>query len=51
MSKIYFLIIDSHEIIEVNNLYTDNYLQKIRFVPNLTGFKPVKAIQQGFISF
>jgi len=34
VSKIHFLVIGSHEIIDGNNLYVNNYLQKIRFVLN-----------------
>ncbi len=40
--KIYFPITGSHEIIDVNNLYTANYLQKIRFVLNFTVLNPFK---------
>ena len=40
--KIYFPITGSQELTNVNNLYTGNYLQKIRFVLNLTTLNPLR---------
>jgi len=40
--KIYFPITGSQELTNVNNLYTGNYLQKIRFVLNFTAINPLR---------
>ncbi len=49
--KIYFPITGSKKLTETNNLYTDNYLQKIRFVFNLSALNPSRIYNKVLYQF
>jgi len=49
--KIYFPITASNKLISVNNLYTNNYFQKIRFVFNITEINPLKIYDKFLYHF
>ncbi len=49
--KIYFPVSGSNELINVNNLYTENYFQKIRFVLNFTALNPLKIYDKFLYHF